>query len=243
MIVGNNYIHDVIEASGSFLVAISIAGDDAFVFNNIIENVEGPGSTAAIRINAWNNAVSNLRLFNNTIYNIRNEGGSDRVSGIDLVSNGSNVISGDIRNNIIHTVTDQGAGSTAYGINCQNGGCSAILSNNFAYNVETAWGGGLSCSSCSTSDPGLTDPAGGDFSIGPSSNANDAGTSMSTYFNVDNHDADSPTVFDTWPTLAVTKPVERDGSWDVGAYVYDEYVKDDPPGPPDAPTGVKISSR
>jgi len=215
-VIANNYFHDVAASTNSRLHVIVITGSNNLVFNNIIENASGRSATSGIRVDAWDGSIFNVGIFNNVIYNIDGPG-SGYVAGIDLILNNS--IRGEIKNNIFQDISN--SGGNAYAVYANGSGKNPALSHNIAYNVATPWFG-ISCSDCSTSDPGLMDPPGGDFSIDPSSNARDAGTPVSTYFSVDNHDADSPSVFGAWPTLAVTMPIERDGAWDIGAYEYCE---------------------
>jgi len=243
-VIANNYFQDSRRSTNDAVFnPIAIQADDTTIFGNIFDGIDcdGAGASssecAAIRIDGYWDSRSNVRIFNNVMYNFYGNL-SGEISGISI--DNTNDISGEIRNNIIQDMNNTGSGSD-YGIFVQHGGAVPTASNNISYGNDTAWSG-ITCSNCLTSDPGMIDEANDGFSIGSGANAENAGYDMSSYAEVDNHDAANPTIFSTWPTLAITQPIERSGAWDIGAYEYTGVGDTTPPSTPTNLTATAISS-
>ncbi len=206
--IANNYISDVypqpenIPGCGISIVEGAAGAQGTIVANNVIANVKSVG------IRVFN--TSNVQILNNTIYNIRSIQGccAEESAGIQVHTYGAAATNVVVRNNIVHTAP-VGIGRYPWDL---NGSFSMSLGNNIVFNAGTPWGvGATQTSTDRVADPGLVNPAGGNFSLSANSTAIGAGADLSSVFTVDNHNAANP-------TQQTAVPVTRSGSWEIGAY-------------------------
>lgn len=205
-VIANNYIAgDYAPAAGMggiVLMSLFATTNDHYIFNNIICSGGGNGY-GMIYVEGGNYA--NTRVYNNTLYAAATTNGI-HVNGY---TNAGHL--GYVYNNIIH--------SAHTGLKHGTGGSGGVIDNhdyNIVYNSSYAnFVGAVKQANEYTTDPGLTNPAKGNFTLGVSSNAGSKGLNLSKYFVVDKHDA-----LDL-RTIGRVKPVLRSADvWDIGAYQY-----------------------
>lgn len=222
-----NYVHD---CYGGKYGTISIGAGRYLIGNNYIANnhsgVNNSTSESECVINdkfGHSSISSAVYILNNILYNNNPDSGSHVCFG-----NNSNHSYTYFINN---TMVAGGSGETAFRqywtsatvgylynnivqdydtIFHSNSPSIDNEDNNYYYNYNVL--GRSPKGNYYTSNPGLNDPTGEDFTLRVDSGAVDKGTDWSSIFQVDNHNAATPS------TLPGTQPTERTGSWDIGAY-------------------------
>lgn len=215
--VANNYVHDVnpqpgtAKGCGISLITAEPRGEGdaegSIVTNNIVANVKGVG----IRVLD----SDNVQIVNNVVYRIFPVEGCEycveETIGIMVQNWADSTTNVEIYNNIVHSVPTGIARypwSRPYPFQVTSG-------HNIVYNTTAAWGPDIPPAATDRyHDPGLIDPEGSNFAIGPDAFARDRGLDLSDLFTIDNHAAPNP----TWPpVVALTL---RQHPWDIGAYEY-----------------------
>ncbi|MHC4676391.1 MAG: Ig-like domain-containing protein, partial [Planctomycetota bacterium] len=179
-----------------------------YIFNNIFDRNK---TKTAVQdsphgnIGVYKISGGTWHIYNNTFYGPDKESGVAAITLKDAGASPSATLT-NVYNNIIQNFQT--------GLDGEDGTITNDANNILYDNTDNCQGGEtcFSDQSLFNIDPGLTNPATGDFTISVGDNAHGVGTDLSAYFQVDNHDAADPTL------TSITQPIERTGSWDVGAY-------------------------
>ncbi len=196
--IANNYFDSCVCNPGSYgvVTVFSFTITDVYIFGNIFYNNAGSSITGS-------SSSGTFYIYNNTFYGRKS--GDIAINPDDW--NGPDTIFQNVYNNIIQNY--------ATGILVAAGSAITNDADNIFYGNTTNYSGWTpSDISHVNQNPGLTNPAGGNFSISSGSYAKDKGTDLSATFDVDNHNAATPS------TLPGTQPIVRSGTWDIGAYEY-----------------------
>jgi len=222
--ISNNYIHDINppDRDGCGISIIDDYPDDpnggssgTVVANNIIANVAQVG----IRVMD----ADDVKVLNNTLYNIFQEPDCEGVActtknaAILVYNYQGSTENVEIKNNIVAD-SYQGIGRYVYSNSFAH---SIAVDYNIVHNVAgDDYIGSISLGSHNLqSNPALINPSGGNYALSSGSIAVNAGVDMSSYFNLDNHDAADPqvTAFDI---NSIVDPIFRQSPWDIGAYEF-----------------------
>jgi hypothetical protein len=217
--IANNYVHDInpqaypgcgISIIDDFPLDPTGGGEGAIVVNNIVADVLLVG----IRVVD----ADNVQILNNTLYNIFPEPSCDptcmeRNIGIEVWNYQGSTENIVTKNNIVQ--------STYIGIGRYRWSGDYPYSIDSDYNIvfDTVYPfrGGINQDAHDlVVDPGLVDPQNHNFALMATSPARDSGTDLTSVFNIDNHDAADPSL------PAITAPITRTDTWDIGAYEYYE---------------------
>jgi len=211
----NNKIHDHVDyailpqgAQGCYCNNGAMCEKYWYIYNNLIYN-NSTGTSNSPAVNMPDDG-GNSYFYNNTVYNTNGATATGNKSGIIPCDNGNN-----IKNNIFF---NNGTDANDHGnIRAYAGEDSGTPDHNYVY--PTTCGSG-SCTTgtnaVTSSNPGMTNPSGGDFTLLNTSVCKDAGVNLGSSYNVD--------------YIGTSRP--QGAAWDIGAY---EVGKQ-----PSAPTNLRI---
>jgi hypothetical protein len=198
----NNRLHDNDDGAIATVSGGNISCSNWKVYNNLIyHTARSPGynSCAVVIACSGTNAI-----YENTFYQNKRTSGSTNVGGLAACTNGSQV-----RNNLFY---DNGAQYGNIASSFHECSSSGTPSYNYVYPSSPGQAG---TNAITSSNPGMNNPASGDFTLTSTSVCKDAGTTLASPYDVD--------------YAGISRP--QDSAWDMGAYEHRSGGSDIPPAP------------